>query len=216
MIVHDRLFIGGDWVAPAGADTIDVVNPYSEEVFGRVPEATVADVDRAVAAAREAFDHGPWPRMSAAERGEILAKMSATLQGRSQELAELITGEMGTPVSWSLMGQVFASTMVADFYAGLAPEFAFEETRPGLFGEVLVRREPVGVAAAIVPWNVPLFTTMLKVAPALVAGCTIVLKPAPETPLDAYVLAEVLQEAGLPPGVLNIVPAGREVGEHLV
>ncbi|MCU1455525.1 MAG: Aldehyde Dehydrogenase [Acidimicrobiales bacterium] len=216
MIVHDRLFIGGDWVAPAGTATIDVINPFTEQVFGRVPEGTSADIDAAVAAARQAFDHGPWPRMTPAERGEILAKMSAALQGRSQELAELITGQMGSPVSWSLMGQVFAATMVADFYAGLAPDFVFEETRPGMFGDVLVRRQPVGVAAAIVPWNVPLFVSMLKVAPGLVAGCTIVLKPAPETPLDAYVLAEVLQEAGLPPGVLNVVPAGREVGEHLV
>jgi betaine-aldehyde dehydrogenase len=114
------------------------------------------------------------------------------------------------------MGQVFASTMVLDYYTGLAREFAFEEFRQGALGPVMVRREPVGVAGCIVPWNVPLFTIMLKLGPAMASGSTVVLKPAPETPLDAFLLAEVLEEVGLPPGVINVVPAGREVGEHLV
>ena len=132
------------------------------------------------------------------------------------EFAGTITSQNGSPFLFSQMGQVFASTMVLDYYAGLASTFAFEEVRNGVMGPALIRREPVGVAAAIVPWNVPLFTAMLKIAPALLAGCTVVLKPAPETPLDAYLLAECLEEVGLPKGVVNIVTAGREVGEHLV
>ena len=124
---------------------------------------------------------------------------------------------MGSPISWSIMGQVFASTMVLDYYTGLARAYPFEELRDGVLGnKALVRKEGVGVAGAIVPWNVPLFVTMLKLGPAMAAGATVVLKPAPETPLDAFLLAEALLEAGLPPGVVNIVPAGREVGEHLV
>lgn len=216
MLVHDRLFIGGDWVAPASTDVIEVVSPSTEEVIGRVPDGQRADVDRAVVAARHAFDRGPWPHMAPEDRAGVLASVSASLRGRSQELAELITAENGSPISWSIMGQVFSSTMVADYYVGLAKEYEFTERRSGLLGSALVRKLPVGVAAAIVPWNVPLFVTMLKLAPAMVAGCTLVVKPAPETPLDAYVLAECLDQAGLPPGVVNIVPAGREVGEHLV
>src|SRR5207253_4711001 len=119
--------------------------------------------------------------------------------------------------SWAIMGQVFASTMVLDYYTSLARTYPFEELRDGVLGnKALVRKEAVGVAGAIVPWNVPLFVTMLKLGPAMAAGATVVLKPAPETPLDAYLLAETLLEVGLPSGVVNIVPAGREVGEHLV
>ncbi len=216
MLVHKELFIDGGWVAPAGSGTIEVVSPATEEPIGQVPDGTTDDVDRAVAAARRAFDTGPWPTMAPTERADVLAKVSADLQGRSEDISRLITTENGSPISWSLMGQVFAATMVADYYVGLAAEFPFEESRAGTFGPALVRRLPVGVAAGIVPWDVPLFVTMLKLAPALVAGCTMVIKPAPETPLDSYVLAECLEAAGLPPGVVNIVPAGREVGEHLV
>lgn len=214
--IHDRLFIGGDWVAPHGGDVIDVVNPSTEEPAGRVPDGTTADIDAAVAAARDAFDHGPWPRMSPKERAEVLAATSAAITADMQGLAELISTENGSPVSWSVMGQVFAATMVADQYVTLADSFAFTEVRAGMMGPSEVRRVPVGVAAGIIPWNVPLFISMLKLAPALVAGCTMVLKPAPESPLDAYVLAQMLSDAGLPPGVVNIVAAGREVGEHLV
>jgi betaine-aldehyde dehydrogenase len=216
MTNHDKLFIGGDWVASTGTGTIEVISPATEEVIATVPEATTADVDRAVAAAREAFDHGPWPRMAPSERADVMGKVSQLLQGRAEELSKVISEEMGTPISWSLFGQVFSSTMVLDYYAKLAREYPFEELRAGMMGPALVRREAVGVVGAIVPWNVPLFTIMLKLGPALAAGATVVLKPAPETPLDAYVLAEALAEAGLPPGVVNILPAGREVGQHLV
>ncbi len=216
MAVHDRLFIGGDWVEPEGTGTIEVRSPATQEPVGRVPEASTADVDRAVAAARRACDEGPWPHLPPTERAAVLGAISAGIVARSDELARLISEENGSPVSWSIMGQVFSATMVADYYVGLAAEYPFREERSGLLGSSLVRKLPVGVAAAIVPWNVPLFISLLKLAPAMVAGCPVVLKPAPETPLDAFVLAEIAAEAGLPAGVLNVVPAGREVGEHLV
>ena len=213
---RDKLFIGGQWAEPATSGVIEVISPATEMVVARVPDGSVADVDRAVAAARQAFDEGPWPSMTPGERADIMAAVSSGIQGRYEEFASTISQEMGCPISWSIMGQVFASTMALDYYVGLAREFPFEETGPGLQGPVVVRREAVGVVGAIVPWNVPLFVTMLKLAPAMAAGATVVLKPAPETPLDAYLLAEVLIEAGLPAGVINIVAAGREVGEHLV
>jgi len=214
--VYDSFFIGGKWVEPAGTGTIDVISPATEEVVGRVPDATAADMDRAVAAAREAFVLGPWPTMAPAERADILATVSAELMSNMDEVADLITSENGAPNVFSRMGQVYAATAVLDYYAGLGREFAFEELRQGMLGPALVRREPVGVAVGIIPWNVPLFITVLKMAPALVSGSTIVVKPAPETPLDGNYLAEILERTGLPAGVVNIVPGGREAGEHLV
>jgi betaine-aldehyde dehydrogenase len=214
--VYDKLFIGGELVAPLGTDTIEVINASTEEVAGRTPEATTGDIDRAVAAAREAFDNGPWAGTSALERAELLQQLSKGIQARYQEFAEVISTETGCPVTSSVMMQVFAATMVMDYYGGMGAEFPFEEERKGVMGPVLVRREPVGVVGAIVPWNVPLFVTALKLAPALIAGCTVVLKPSPETALDSYLLAEVATEIGLPAGVLNIVTAGRETSQHLV
>jgi betaine-aldehyde dehydrogenase len=154
--------------------------------------------------------------MEPAGRAEILTNLTGALGGRAEDLAQTITAEMGSPIMFSHLGQVGATLMVADYYANLAKDFTFEEERQGLMANVLVRREPVGVVGAIVPWNVPLYVTMLKLAPALAAGATMVLKPAPESPLSAYLLAEALEEAGLPKGVVNVLPAGREVGEHLV
>jgi betaine-aldehyde dehydrogenase len=145
-----------------------------------------------------------------------MVKLFSILQERAPELAVTITSEMGSPISFSNLGQVMAANMVLDYYIGLTREYPFEELRPGLQGPTLVRQEPVGVVAAIVPWNVPLFTSMLKLGPALAAGATVVLKPAPETPLDAIILAEAIRAAGFPKGVVNVVAAGREVGEHLV
>ncbi len=216
MIVHDRLFIGGELAAPSGTGTIDVVNPFTEQVMGRVPEGTEADIDAAVSAARTAFDTTDWSERTVAERCAILANASALIQARMDELTGLISTQMGSPSGWGMFGQVLAPSMVLDYYASLGDTFAAEETRAGMFGPVVVRKEAMGVVGAIIPWNVPLFEAVMKVAPAVVAGCTVVLKPAPETPLDAYVFAEIMQEAGLPKGVLSIVPAGREVGEYLV
>ncbi len=217
MNVHDKLFIGGEWVAPEGKGVIEVISPHSEEVIGTVPDASTADIDKAIAAARNAFDNGPWPKMSPEERGEGIKRLSAALSSRAQDIADLISAQNGSPKSWSIMGQVFSATMVLDTYANLASGFNWEEERTGALGSpVRVRRAPVGVAAGIIPWNVPLFICALKLGPAMAAGCPIVLKPAPETPLDAYLLAEAVLEADLPPGVVNIVAAGREVSEHIL
>ncbi|MFC6082081.1 aldehyde dehydrogenase [Sphaerisporangium aureirubrum] len=216
MLQHDRLFIGGDWVAPAGTATIDVVSPHTEELVGRVPDGTPADMDRAVAAAREAFDNGPWPRMTMAERAGIVDRLADLYAARQAEMAELITMEMGSPITFSQLAQAPQPLGMLKYFAELGKTFAVEDERPGLFGPVTVRREPVGVVAAVVPWNVPQFVIMTKLAPALISGCTVVVKPAPETPLDSYLLAEMVKEAGIPDGVVNIVAAGREAGEHLV
>jgi aldehyde dehydrogenase (NAD+) len=214
---YDRLFIGGDWVAPEGTDTIGIISPVSEEVIARVPDGTEADVDKAVAAARIAFDRGPWPRMAPAERGEILRQAAAQITAEMGDMAEIITREMGAPITFSNLGQVFAPTMIFNYYADLAGTFAFDEVRDGLLNpKVLVTKEPVGVVGAIAPWNVPLFIAAAKLAPSLAAGCTVVYKPAPETPLDAFRLAEIFEACGLPKGVLSVIPAGREVSEHLV
>jgi betaine-aldehyde dehydrogenase len=217
MIAKETLFIGGDWIDPAGPGRIELVEPATEEILGSAPHVSRTDIDRAVSAARQAFDAGPWAVSSPNERADVMSALSAQLQGRAEELAHLITRENGSPISMSMMLQVFAGTVTLDYYAALARTFPFEERRKGAFApEVIVRHEPVGVVGAIVPWNVPLFIAMLKIGPALAAGNTVVLKPSPETALDAYILAECAQAAGLPPGVLNIVAADREVSEYLV
>jgi aldehyde dehydrogenase (NAD+) len=213
---HDRFYIGGQWVAPAGSATIDVISPHTEEIVGRVPEGTEADMDRAVAAARDAFDNGPWPQLDPADRAAAVARLADLYAGRLADFAAVITEEMGSPITFSQLAQAPQPQLMLSYFADLGKTFTWEDERPGMFGPVTVRREPVGVVAAIVPWNVPQFTIMTKLPAALVAGCTVVIKPAPETPLDSYLLAELIHEAGLPPGVVNIVPAGREVGEHLV
>jgi aldehyde dehydrogenase (NAD+) len=214
---YDRLFIGGDWVDPEGTGTIEVISPVTEEVVGRVPDGTEADIDKAVAAARRAFDHGPWPRMTPAERGEILKAVATQITAEMGDMAEIITREMGSPITFSGMGQVLAPTMIFNYYADLATTYSFDEIRSGMLNpQVLVTKEPVGVVGAIAPWNVPLFIAAAKLAPSLAAGCTVVYKPAPETPFDAFRLAEIFTEAGLPKGVLSVIPAGREVSEHLV
>jgi len=214
---RDTFFIDGDWVAPASGDLIEVVSPHTEQVVATVPEGSVADIDAAVAAARRAFDSGPWPRMSPEERIEVVQGFSNLYAGRMGEMAEVISTEMGSPLSFSNLAQAPAPWMQIEAFLGIARAYPWEDTRTGVLGSpVVVRREPVGVVAAIPPWNVPQFTIMSKLAPALLSGCTIVIKPAPETPLDPYLMAELLQEAGVPDGVVNIVTAGREVGAHLV
>ncbi len=215
METKDTLYIGGEWVAPATSQTIEVISPTTEEVIASVPEATEGDVDRAVEAAKAALV-GPYPALSPAERAACLRKLSLAIQARSQELAELITAEMGSPSNWSLMGQVLSSTMVLDGWADLAETFPFEEIRPGGLGPVMVRKEPVGVSAGIIPWNVPLFIVALKLGAALAAGSPMILKPSPETPVDGYILGEILDEIELPKGMVSILAAGREVGEYLV
>ncbi len=214
---HKEFYVGGNWVQPEGTGVIEVISPSSEEVIGRVPDGTPGDIDRAIAAARTAFDEGPWPHMTPVARAEVLGRLSQSLQARAQNLADTISSENGSPKQWAMMGQVFSATMVLDTYVRLAQEYQWIDTRDGMLGnKVRVRKAPVGVVAGITPWNVPLFIAALKLGPAMISGCPMVLKPAPETPLDSYLLAEAAIEAGVPEGVLNIVPAGRETGDYLV
>lgn len=217
MQVHEKLFIGGEWVAPAGSDVIEVISPHTEEVVGRVPEGTTADIDRAVAAARTAFDEGEWPRMSPDDRIAAVQRFSDVYAARMMDMAQVITTEMGSPISFSQLAQSPAPWMMLNTFIQTAKDLDWEEERTGVLGSpVIVRSEGVGVVGAIVPWNVPQFVTMSKLAPALLSGSTIVIKPSPETPLDAMLMAELLEEAGIPKGVVSVIPAGREVGEHLV
>jgi len=216
MLTYDKFFIGGEWVEPAGNETLKVLSPTTEEVIGSVPVATPADMDRAVAAAKAALT-GEWADYTPQQRSALLAKVAEILTARQDDFTNLITTEVGAPYYFSMFGQVLAASMVFSSFANHTRTFPFEEQRAGAMGgPILVRREPVGVCAGIIPWNVPLFIIALKVAPTIASGSTIVLKPAPETPLDANVFAEILVEAGVPAGVVNIVPADREVGEHLV
>ncbi|OIJ68262.1 aldehyde dehydrogenase [Streptomyces mangrovisoli] len=213
---YRTLFIGGRWVEPSGTDVIDVLSPHDGGLVGRVPHATREDVDRAVTAARTAFDDGPWPRMTMEERLTILERLQKLMAARAQEFAALISRQNGSPIGWSVTNQVLGAVGHFAVTAQAAAALPMEEQRQGMRSPLVVRREPVGVVAAVVPWNVPQFTAASKLAPALAAGCTVVLKPSPETPLDAYLLAEVAAEAGLPEGVLSVLPADREVSEYLV
>jgi aldehyde dehydrogenase (NAD+) len=213
---YDDLFIGGRWQAPSTGRRLSVISPHTEQPIGEAPEAGPDDVDRAVAAARQAFDHGPWPRLSPFERMEKIEKLAAIYAGHIDEMADLITREMGSPRSFSRLGQAAGAATMMHLALATGRGFTWEERRPGLLGEVHVRKAPVGVVGAIVPWNVPQFLIMPKLIPALIAGCTVVIKPAPETPLDALWLAEMLQEIDLPEGVVSILPGGAEVGECLV
>jgi betaine-aldehyde dehydrogenase len=208
-------FIGGEWKAPATTALIDVVSPFTEERMGSVPEASAADMDAAIAAARRAFDHGPWPRMSIAERAVILGRIATYLRERGPEIAQLVSDEMGGPMA-RLGRAPGAPADMIDRVAALAVETGDTNIRQGLLGEAVIRHEPVGVVAAITPWNGPLTLLLMKFAPALAMGCTVVAKPSPEAPLDAFVLADACEAAGLPPGVFNLVPGGREAGEYLV
>jgi len=217
MIEKDTLYIGGEWIASTGSDRIEVISPHTEEVIATVPDGTAGDIDAAVAAARNTFDHTDWATMPPGERLDIVARFAELYAARMMDMAQVVTDEMGSPISFSQLAQAPAPWMMLNTFLEIGRNWAWEEQRMGVLGSpVIVRSEPVGVVAAIVPWNVPQFVTMSKLAPALVSGCTMVLKPAPETPLDAYLMAELLEEAGVPAGVVNIVPAGREVGEHLV
>lgn len=214
---YKELYLGGRWATPTARGVLEVISPHSEQPVGRTPEASVTDVDRAVEQARRAFDAGEWPRTDPAGRLALLRRFADAYRAREVELSELITREMGSPIWFSQVGQVGATVMALDAFLSAAQETDWEERRRGsMGGEVVVRREPVGVVGIITPWNVPHFVIMAKLVPALLAGCTAVLKPPPEAPLSALALAEILDEVGLPEGVVSVLPAGREVGEHLV
>jgi aldehyde dehydrogenase (NAD+) len=211
-----ELYIDGAWTPTAEDRWIELADPATGEVIAGAALASPAEIDAAVQAARLAFDHGPWPRMSHADRAEVLGRLLAAYVDRLDEMAQLITDQMGSPITYSRSVQAYSGQAILASTLALADSFAFEERRPGPHGESLVVREPVGVVGAIVPWNYPQATTMMKVAPALLAGCTVVLKSSPETPLDGLLLAELAEHAELPAGVLNVVPGDRDAGEALV
>jgi aldehyde dehydrogenase (NAD+) len=214
----DRLFINGEWCRPSSNATIDVINSATEELFIRVAEAQESDVNRAVAAARTAFDRGPWPRMTHAQRAEFLRAIGRELNVRADALSRIWSTESGVTCSVAQFNSA-ALGSVYDYYAGLADTFAFEEQHqpaPGCGNVGLLVREAVGVVVAIVPWNAPASLMAYKCAPALLAGCTVIVKASPEAPGAAYVLAEACEAAGVPPGVVNILTADRQVSESLV
>jgi len=211
-----QLFIDGAWVDAADGQTFATTNPATEEVIAAVAQAGTEDVDRAVAAARRAFEEGPWPKMSASERGRIVWKIGQILMDRADEVARLETLDNGKPIFESRQIDIPSAADVFFYYAGFATKVHGETfpVSPRSFNYTL--REPVGVVAAIVPWNFPLLLASWKVAPALATGCTVVLKPSSNTPLTALLLAEIAAQAGVPPGVLNVLPGpGGVVGDAL-
>ena len=210
MLVKDRFYIAGQWQEPKGSDATEVVNPATEEPVARVAMGNREDVDRAVAAARAAFDD--WSQTTPEQRAQYLERIVAGLEARTDEIAQAITSEMGSPCSLVKPTQIGNPLFTFKEAAELARTYQWETDH----GKTHVIREPIGVCALITPWNFPLNQIAGKVAPALAAGCTMVLKPSELAPLDAFILAEIMDEAGLPPGVFNlIVGAGPEVGEAL-
>ncbi|OBK86203.1 aldehyde dehydrogenase [Mycolicibacter sinensis] len=219
MYEYDRLFIGGEWVAPASPQTINVVCASTEERIGVVPKGIRADADAAVAAARLAFDDpSGWAHWPAQQRAAAMFRLADAIEARSAEFTHRVSSQNGMPVRIGRQTEGAQPAMLLRYYADLSADLPAEETRQSLVsGSTVVRKEPVGVVAAIVPWNFPQSLTMFKLAPALAAGCTVVLKPSSETVLDAFLLAEAVKEADLPPGLVNVVTgSGRDVGAHLV
>lgn len=210
MEVRDSVYIGGEWVHPAGTGVHEVIDSNTEEVMGKVPEGTVEDMDRAVEAAAESW--GPWAATPAGERSELVGRVSEALAARADAIAETIAREVGMPIGLSKIVQVgLAVGAFADAATSLA-DIVWEEE----IGNSLVVREPVGVVGAVTPWNYPLYQIALKVTAALAVGCTVALKPSEIAPLDAYALADAIDEVGVPPGVFNmVVGPGPTVGERL-
>jgi len=208
--VRDKIYINGQWIPSTGTGLIDVINSTTEEVMGQVAEGTAEDVDKAVAAAHAAFE--PWSTLPVEERAKYLQRISEKLAARKDEIAAIIASEVGMPLPLATAVQAGMPAMVMGSYAKILGEFQFEEK----IGNAQVVREPVGVVGCITPWNYPLHQVVAKVAPALAAGCTVVLKPSEVAPLTAYVLAEIVDEVGLPPGVFNLVSGyGPVVGEAI-
>jgi len=212
----DKLFIAGNWQPPVEAGVLDIVSPHLEEVTAQTARAGNDDMDRAVAAARKAFDEGPWPRMPVAERMALLQKFQQELGKRADDLTNALTLQTGTLHMGSQMMTGLGSFML-DFYARGAEGFRFAESATAADGgAAVVIHEPVGVVVTIAPWNAPYTIMMNKVAPALLAGCAVIMKPAPDTPLEAYIMAECAEAAGFPAGVVNLVPGDRDASDHLI
>jgi len=208
--VRDKLYINGAWVASTGSETVDVTNSTTEEVMGRVPQATADDVDKAVQAAKRAFE--TWSTTSVEERSKYLQRIAEGLQERTMDIANIVAQELGMPINLSMIIQAGLPTLTFSSMPQLLGEMRFEEQ----VGSSLVVREPIGVVGCITPWNYPLHQIAAKIAPAMAVGCTVVLKPSEVTPLNAFVLAEIIEEVGLPPGVFNLVTGtGPIVGEAI-
>ena len=199
-----------------GRDVIKVVSPHSELPIGEFAVATAADVDEAVAKARAAFDNGPWPRLAPAERIAAVGRLAEIYGSRAKEMAALISQEIGAPISFAQRAQVGLPTVMMSAFSRLAEQYPWQADRDGFYGApVRVRKEPVGIVGAIVPWNMPQFLTIGKLVPALLAGCAVIVKPAPESTLDALLLGEMLAEVGLPDGVVTILPGDVTTGAAL-
>ena len=211
-----ELYVGGRWVPAATGDRIVVRSPHDHAEVGVVAAAAPPAVDAAVAAAAAAFEAGSWSRRPPAERIAVLEELGPRYEARQAEMARCISLENGSPLSFSTYGQVGAVPMFLDGFLDAARALAWEDEVPGAFGTTRVWREPVGVVAAITAWNVPQILIVAKLVPALLAGCSVVVKPAPEAPIDAVLLAELLDGLGLPEGVVSVLPGGPEVGHHLV
>ncbi|NUS90802.1 MAG: aldehyde dehydrogenase [Nocardia sp.] len=214
---YKELFVGGRWRPPSAGTVIEVISPHSEDLIARVAAPAAADIDDAVTAARLAFDAGPWPRLPPAERIRIIRDLADRYEERVDEVARVVTAEMGAPITFSRSAHARLPGVMMRALADLAETHPWRETRPGYYGTgILVRSNPVGVVGAVTPWNMPMLMVVAKLIPALLAGCAIVLKPAPETPLDAYLMAELLEQSEVPPGVVSILPGDRVAGEYLV
>ena len=214
---HERLFIGGSWLSPSTNDTFEVISPHTEAPIALVAAAGPADVDAAVTSARTAFDDGPWPRLDPSDRIDAVRRLTKIYAAQRSAMAELITAEIGAPISFAQRAQVGLPSMMMTAFCDLAEGFGWQETRRGFYGSDLdLRREPVGVVAAIVPWNMPQFLIVTKLIPALLAGCCVVVKPAPESPLDALLLAGLIEQAELPAGVVSVLPGDANVGQQLI
>jgi acyl-CoA reductase-like NAD-dependent aldehyde dehydrogenase len=217
-IDYPQLYIAGTWTAPHSHDSIEVHSPTTEEQIGSVPRGTHADIDAAVAAARAAFEEADgWSTWHPKERADVLERFAAELEARGAETARRVSMQNGMPIWLAQNFEAGFPALLVRYYSDLMASATVEEARPGMLGGTsLVSKHPVGVVGAIVPWNVPQAISFLKIAPGLAAGCTFVLKPAEETVLDAFLMAEAAAAAGIPDGVLNVVPGGREVGAYLV
>ncbi|GIF71613.1 aldehyde dehydrogenase [Asanoa siamensis] len=219
MITRDKLYVGGRWVTPADPHLLEIRSPHDRSVLGRVAQATPSDVDDAVAAARTAFDDGPWPHTDPKERQDVVRRLNRLRERRADEIAAVISAENGSAAWFTRLGQPFLTRQV-NAYLQAAEELAWEEvvapSDPSVTFDTVVRREPIGVVAAVIPWNSPFSAATAKLTPALLAGNTVVLKVSPENSLSMMLLADLWHEAGLPEGVLSILPADRETSEHLV
>src|SRR3954447_7582882 len=209
-------YINGEFVTAQSTATLDVIDPATTEVIARVPDASAADVDRAVKAARAAFEEGPWHDITAQDRGRILFKLAQLVRDRADELAELETRNSGKPIVEAEFDMADVATCF-EYYGGMATKIQGDVLPVPDNAMSLARREPIGVAGQIIPWNYPLLMAAWKLAPAICAGCTTVLKPAEQTPLSAMALASSFNDAGLPPGVVNIITGvGERAGAGLV